>query len=173
MSTLSLIGLGAAAPALVLLGASFAPTFLGAATTTTTTSVVAATSPTSFSASEFNGTCHCTCNCLPTPCSEETVVSSAAALVSAAVAGGGATEVTRRRLRGKARPAPERVHQDPRPVRPETLAAALEGLREEDTTPSSSRTSTRPPTPPGPVAGPPITRSSRLARQNGGRLSGA
>ena len=172
MSTLSLIGLGAAAPTLVLLGASFAPTFLGGTTTSTTTALVITTHSAPTSA-EPNGTCHCTCNCYATPCSEEAFVSSAAALVSAAVAGGGATEVTRRRLRGKQRLAPERVREDAPPLRPETLAAALEGFRGEDTTPSSSRTSTRPPTPPGPVAGPPITRSSRLARQNGGRVSGA
>ena len=139
------------------------------ATETTTTSLFVS-QPVSANVTEVV----CRCVCTSTPCSTgaaASAIDSGLSLAAAAAAGGGTTEVVRRRLRGKqsqsaARPDAPVVHQQS--VRAEVLAAALEGLREEPSTPtSSSRHSTRPPTPPGPITGPPITRASRALRHGG------
>ena len=125
----------------------------------------------------------CKCVCEPTPCSEDSssslaaLASSLSSLAIAAAAGGGTTEVVRRRLRGKqSAPSLERLASPAKnlPVPALELAAAIDAFREDADTPSSlSRASTRPPTPPGTVTGPPITRATRLARQYGRSISSA
>ena len=171
MSTGSLVSAGyfVAAISSGLLGSYFQgqvfPSAPPASVTTTTSSFV--TQPVVANATEVV----CQCVCSSTPCAADaaaSVIDSGLSLAAAAAAGGGATEVVRRRLRGKkTRPgaASPLLASHPQPVRAEVLAAAIEGLGEGDSTPTtSSRQSTRPPTPRGPLTGPPITRASRAGR---------